>query len=160
MAEELIIQGASNAEKFESLLPQLKALCFGEKNLVANLANIAGGLKETFNCFWVGFYIVDSEDEMVLGPFQGPIACTRIRKGKGVCGQVWQKGHTIIVDNVDEFEGHIACSSLTKSEIVVPIMKNNKVVAVLDIDSTRLSSFSQTDADYLETLCEWIAELF
>lgn len=160
MTEELIIQGASNAEKFESLLPQLKALCHGEKNLVANLANIAGGLKEAFNCFWVGFYLVDSEEELVLGPFQGPIACTRIRKGKGVCGKSWADKKTVIVGNVEEFEGHIACSAQTKSEIVVPILKENKVIGVLDIDSTRLHSFSQADADYLETLCEWLSELF
>ena len=160
MAEELIIQGASNAEKFESLLPQLKALCFGEKNLVANLANIAGGLKETFNCFWVGFYLVDTPEEMVLGPFQGPVACTRIRKGKGVCGQVWSKGETIIVDNVDEFDGHIACSSQTKSEIVVPIMKGNRFVAQIDIDSNTKNSILKEKKELLEKICTLLSNEF
>lgn len=158
MAEELLIlTHQSKAETYEGLLPQIKALIEGEKNLVANLANIAGALKQTFNWWWVGFYWVD-ETELVLGPFQGPIACTRIGLNKGVCGTAWAKSQTIIVPNVAEFAGHIACSSATKSEIVIPIIKNNVVLGVLDCDSELLNHYDETDQKYLEQLCMIITE--
>lgn len=156
MAEELIIDGnLTKKEKYEQLLPQIKALVTGESDLVANLANIASALKYGMNFFWVGFYLV-KEEQLVLGPFQGPIACTRISKGKGVCGKSWEEGRTIVVDNVDEFPGHIACSSDSKSEIVVPFFKNGEVYMILDVDSDSLSSFDETDQEYLEKIAEWI----
>jgi len=156
MAEELIIDGnLTKKEKYEQLLPQIKALVTGESDLVANLANIASALKYGMNFFWVGFYLV-KEEQLVLGPFQGPIACTRISKGKGVCGKSWEEGRTIVVDNVDEFHGHIACSSDSKSEIVVPFFKNGEVYMILDVDSDSLSSFDETDQEYLEKIAEWI----
>lgn len=151
MSENLIIKGDSKKELYENLLPQLKALVEGENDIIANMANVSACLKDTFNFWWVGFYRVIN-DELVLGPFQGPLACTRIRKGKGVCGTAWQKAETVVVPDVDEFPGHIACSSLTKSEIVVPIFKGNDVVAVLDIDSERLANFDETDKSFLEEL--------
>lgn len=151
MSENLIIKGDSKKELYENLLPQLKALVEGENDIIANMANVSACLKDTFNFWWVGFYRVIN-DELVLGPFQGPLACTRIRKGKGVCGTAWQKAETVVVPDVDEFPGHIACSSLTKSEIVVPIFKGNDVVAVLDIDSERLANFDVTDKSFLEEL--------
>lgn len=151
MSENLIIKGDSKKELYENLLPQLKALVEGENDIIANMANVSACLKDTFNFWWVGFYRVIN-DELVLGPFQGPLACTRIRKGKGVCGTAWQKAETVVVSDVDEFPGHIACSSLTKSEIVVPIFKGNDVVAVLDIDSERLANFDETDKSFLEEL--------
>ena len=151
MSENLIIKGDSKKELYENLLPQLKALVKGENDIIANMANVSACLKDTFNFWWVGFYRVIN-DELVLGPFQGPLACTRIRKGKGVCGTAWQKAETVVVPDVDEFPGHIACSSLTKSEIVVPIFKGNDVVAVLDIDSERLANFDETDKSFLEEL--------
>lgn len=158
MAEELSISSNQNkAEIYQELLPQIRALIEGEKNLVANLANIAGALKQTFNWWWVGFYWVD-ETELVLGPFQGPIACTRIGLNKGVCGAAWAQSQTIIVPNVEEFPGHIACSALSKSEIVVPIIKDGKVVAVLDADSELLGHYDETDQKYLEQLCMIITE--
>ena len=151
MAEDLTITKGDKIEQYESLLPQIEALLTGEPNLVANLANIAAALKEQFNWFWVGFYWV-IEDELVLGPFQGPVACTRIKKGRGVCGTAWEKASTIIVDDVEKFPGHIACSSLSKSEIVVPVFKAGKVLGVLDVDSSELSQFDATDQVYLEKI--------
>ena len=151
MSENLIIKGDSKKELYENLLPQIQALVEGEADEIANMANISACLKDTFNFWWVGFYRVVNE-ELLLGPFQGPLACTRIRKGKGVCGTAWQKAETVIVPDVDEFPGHIACSSLTKSEIVVPVFKNGEVVAVLDIDSEKARNFDETDKEFLEKL--------
>ncbi|AFD06509.1 GAF domain-containing protein [Solitalea canadensis] len=152
MAEDLkIIDSTDKKQQYESLVPQLKGLLSGEDDLIANLANVAAALKQAFNFFWVGFYLV-KDNELVLGPFQGPIACTRIGFGKGVCGTSWKQQEIIIVDNVEEFPGHIACSSLSKSEIVVPVLKNGIVVAVLDIDSDELAQFDETDATYLEQI--------
>ena len=142
---------ALDEEKYESLIPQIEALISGETDLVANLANIAAALRYGMDFFWVGFYMV-KEDQLVLGPFQGPIACTRINKGKGVCGSVWEKGISLVVPNVDEFPGHIACSSDSKSEIVVPIKKDGEVIGVLDVDSDQLASFDDIDQKYLERL--------
>ena len=151
MSESLIIKGNNKKELYENLLPQIKALVEGENDEIANMANISACLKDTFNFWWVGFYRV-IDDELVLGPFQGPLACTRIRKCKGVCGTAWQSSKTIIVPDVDEFPGHIACSSLTRSEIVVPIYKNGVVTAVLDIDSEKPDNFNEVDKEYLERL--------
>ena len=152
MSENLYINNnASKQEKYKELLPQIKSLIESEPDLIANLANVCAALKQTFDFFWVGFYLV-KDDELVLAPFQGPIACTRIKKGRGVCGTAWETAKTIIVDNVDEFPGHIACSSLSKSEIVVPLFFEGKVVGVLDIDSDQLNSFDKIDAEYLEEL--------
>ena len=156
MSENLIIKGDSKKELYENLLPQIKSLVEGETDLIANMANVSACLKDTFNFWWVGFYRVEGE-ELVLGPFQGPLACTRIRKGKGVCGTAWQEAKTMIVPDVDAFPGHIACSSLSRSEIVVPIVKDGKVTAVLDIDSEKLATFDQTDQKYLEQLAEALA---
>lgn len=155
MAEELLIAQSSKEEKYRVLLPQVKALCTGESNLVANLANTASALKMTFDFFWIGFYLVE-KDELVLGPFQGPIACTRIAFGKGVCGSAWKQNETLVVPDVDAFPGHIACSSDSKSEIVVPIRKNAQIVAILDVDSTALNDFDSIDAINLNELCEWL----
>lgn len=152
MAEDLIIQdNLSKEDKYKALLPQIKALLEGEDDVIANLSNVAAALKSTFNFWWVGFYIV-KQNELVLGPFQGPVACTRIQKGRGVCGTTWSQAKTIIVPDVDEFPGHIACSSLSKSEIVIPMIKNNEVWAVLDVDSEFLNHFDTTDAQYLESI--------
>jgi L-methionine (R)-S-oxide reductase len=152
MAEDLIIQdNLSKEDKYKALLPQIKALLEGEDDVIANLSNVAAALKSTFNFWWVGFYIV-KQNELVLGPFQGPVACTRIQKGRGVCGTTWSQAKTIIVPDVDEFPGHIACSSLSKSEIVIPMIKNNEVWAVLDVDSEFLNHFDNTDAQYLESI--------
>lgn len=153
MAEELLInQSLDKESKYKDLLPQIKSLIVGEKNLIANLANIGAALKQTFNFFWVGFYLVEN-NELVLGPFQGSIACTRIGYGKGVCGTAWKEKKTILVEDVDKFPGHIACSSISRSEIVVPIFnKNNVVTMVLDIDSDRLSDFDLIDQKYLEEI--------
>lgn len=158
MAEDLAIATGSKKEQYTALLPQIKGLLEGETDLIANLANIAGALKEQFNWLWVGFYLVKN-DELVLGPFQGPVACTRIRKGKGVCGSSWAQGQTLIVPDVEKFPGHIACSSLSRSEIVVPLIRNNEVVAVLDADSADLDTFDETDQVYLEkivNMVEWL----
>ena len=149
MAEDLAIIEGSKEEIYQSLLPQIKALIEGEPDLVANLANIAAALKEQFGWLWVGFYLVKN-DELVLGPFQGPVACTRISKGRGVCGAAWQQAETLIVPDVENFPGHIACSSLSRSEIVVPLISNNEVVGVLDVDSELLNLFDETDKKYLE----------
>jgi len=151
MAEDLIIVSGSKTEKYEAVIPQIKALIEGEEDLIANLANITSALKEQFGWLWVGFYLV-KKDELVLGPFQGPVACTRIRKGRGVCGISWEKAESIIVPDVEAFPGHIACSSLSKSEIVVPIIRNEKVVGVLDIDSELHDQFDETDRYFLEQL--------
>ncbi|MDW3196430.1 MAG: GAF domain-containing protein [Cytophagales bacterium] len=156
MAEELhITESTDKKEKYESLLPQIEALVTTEEDQIANMANVASALKYGMDFFWVGFYIV-KEDELVLGPFQGPIACTRIRKGKGVCGTSWEKAETIIVPDVDEFPGHIACSSDSKSEIVVPGISNGEVKWILDVDSTEVNSFDATDQYYLERLCNYL----
>jgi GAF domain-containing protein len=155
MAEDLVKIEGKKSEIYKSLIPQIKALMDGEDDLVANQANIAAAIKETFGFLWVGFYNV-KEDMMVLGPFQGPIACTRIQKGRGVCGTVWETKNPIVVDNVDEFPGHIACSTLSKSEVVIPLIKECQVVAVLDVDSDQLASFDNEDVLYLNEICEWL----
>lgn len=157
MSEQLIIKPTNNkAEQYEQILPQIKALIEGEKDLIANLANISAALKQSLNFFWVGFYLV-KKNQLVLGPFQGTIACTRINKGQGVCGKAWDKNQVLIVPNVEEFEGHIACSSLSKSEIVVPILdKNNNVVLILDVDSDKLNDFDEVDKKYLVQLAKII----
>jgi GAF domain-containing protein len=151
MAEDLIIQHGDKKSQYESLIPQIKALMTGEHNLVANLGNITAALKEQFNWLWVGFYWVES-DELVLAPFQGPVACTRIKKGRGVCGTSWEKGITLIVNDVEKFPGHIACSSASRSEIVVPVFQNGQIVGVLDVDSTELAHFDAIDQTYLEEI--------
>ncbi|MGL5563900.1 MAG: GAF domain-containing protein [Tannerellaceae bacterium] len=152
MAENLIVsQNESKKEKYEVLLPQIEALVQFESNLIANLANVAAALKYTFDFLWVGFYLVEDE-ELVLGPFQGPIACTRIKYGRGVCGKAWCQNETILVADVDKFPGHIACSSLSKSEIVVPLKVNDLVFGVLDVDSDKVNDFDEIDQHYLELI--------
>lgn len=152
MAEDLTInRTVTKAEQYQSLIPQIDALLYGETDFVANMANVAAALKEQFGWFWVGFYLVKNE-ELVLGPFQGPVACTRIKKGKGVCGSSWAEMKTLIVPDVDEFPGHIACASASKSEIVLPLIKNGGVIGVLDVDSEFLNHFDETDQLYLEQL--------
>ena len=153
MAEQLIIQGSTKQERYEALLPQIAAVVEGEPDLIANMANVAAMLHETFGFWWTGFYRVEGE-ELVLGPFQGPMACTRIRKGRGVCGTAWQKEETQVVPDVDKFPGHIACSSASRSEIVVPVFRQGEVIAVLDIDSAQLATFDETDRRYLEQLVQ------
>lgn len=156
MSEELIInKNSDKATQYSELLPQLEALISGESDTIANISNLMAALKQAFDFLWVGVYFV-KEDELVLGPFQGPIACTRIKKGKGVCGTAWEKGQTIVVKNVEEFPGHIACSSDSKSEIVLPAFKNGEVALVLDIDSEELATFDQTDKKYLEQVIQLI----
>lgn len=157
MAEELHIDhNSSKEEKYKSLVPQIQALVSGEEDLIANLANISAALKEAFSFWWVGFYLIQN-NELVLGPFQGPIACTRIAKGKGVCGTAWNESKTIIVPNVDEFPGHIACSSASKSEIVIPIYSDKKVIGVLDVDSEYLDNFDSVDEKYLSQILSFIS---
>ncbi len=151
MADDLQISIGTKQEMYETIMPQIKALTEGEPDLIANLANITGALKEQFGWFWVGFYLVKN-NELVLGPFQGPVACTRIQKGRGVCGSSWQQAQTLIVPDVTKFPGHIACSSLSVSEIVVPIIRNNEVIAVLDVDSEKPALFDETDKKYLEEI--------
>jgi len=151
MAEDLHIIHGSKEEQYLTLIPQIKGLLSGESNLVANLANTAAALKEQFGWFWVGFYLVD-QNELVLGPFQGPVACTRIQKGRGVCGTSWAEAKTLIVPDVEKFPGHIACSSLSKSEIVVPLLKDGVVWGVLDVDSSDNNQFDTTDQQYLESI--------
>lgn len=158
MAEELQSNSGTKEEIYASLIPQIKALVGDEPDATANLANVSAALMQTFNFFWVGFYLV-KEDELVLGPFQGPIACTRIQLGKGVCGTSWKEAKTLIVDDVDAFPGHIACSSASKSEIVVPILKNGRVIGVLDVDSDELATFDETDSVYLNQICEWLGSI-
>lgn len=156
MAEELIISDATDKKsRYESLLPQIEALVTGEDDLIANLANISAALKSGMDFFWVGFYLV-KENQLVLGPFQGPIACTRIPLGKGVCGKAWEEKTTLIVANVDEFPGHIACSSDSKSEIVIPYFRNGEVELILDVDSDQLDSFDETDAFYLKKIASYL----
>ena len=155
MSEDLDIGIGSKKEQYESLIPQIKGLLTGEPDLTANLANTAAALKQQFNWLWVGFYLVKNE-ELVLGPFQGPIACTRIKKGRGVCGTSWEQAKALIVADVEKFPGHIACSSLSRSEIVIPVISNGEVVAVLDADSEHLSQFDSTDRFYLEQIVELI----
>ena len=155
MAEDLSITQGSKTEQYESLTPQIKGLLEGEPDLVANLANITAALKEQFGWFWIGFYLVKN-NELVLGPFQGPVACTRIQKGRGVCGTSWQQAETIIVPDVEKFPGHIACSSLSKSEIVVPVIRNGEVVAVLDVDSDEYDQFDTADQHYLQNIVDLI----
>ena len=165
MAEQLILNAQDKKGQYEEVLPQIQSIIEDETDLIANLANISAILKEAFNFFWVGFYItrkdnLSAEEVLVLGPFQGPLACTRIRKGRGVCGTSWDRKQTLIVPDVNLFPGHIACSSLSRSEIVVPIIKDNTVTAVLDIDSKELNSFDQTDQYYLELLARSISNYF
>ncbi len=151
MAEDLHIIEGTKAEIYQSLIPQINALIDGEPDLIANLANVAAALKEQFNWLWVGFYLV-KQDELVLGPFQGPVACTRIKKGRGVCGAAWQNAKTLIVPDVEKFPGHIACSSLSKSEIVIPFFKDGEVFGVLDVDSELLDEFDEIDKQFLEEM--------
>jgi GAF domain-containing protein len=149
MAEDLtILKEASKEEKYRSILPQIRALLAGETDSIANLANVCAALKEQFGWFWVGFYLI-KDGELVLGPFQGPVACTRIKKGKGVCGSSWEQEKTLIVPNVDEFPGHIACASASKSEIVLPLIHKGEIIGVLDVDSEHLAHFDEIDAKYL-----------
>ena len=159
MAEQLNIAGESKEEKYISLLPQLQALVEGEPDQTANLANIVAALRQTFGFYWVGFYLVKN-NELVLGPFQGPVACTRIAFGKGVCGASWKNAETIIVDDVEKFPGHIACSAASKSEIVVPIFNTDKkVVAVLDVDEDEYAMFNVADKLYLEKVAALVTSL-
>lgn len=151
MAEDLHIIQGDKAAQYTSLIPQIKGLLEGEPDLVANLANVAAALREQFGWFWVGFYLVKG-DELVLGPFQGPVACTRIRKNRGVCGSSWAQAATLIVPDVEAFPGHIACSSLSRSEIVVPLIRDNEVKAILDVDSEHPAHFDTTDQQYLEEI--------
>jgi L-methionine (R)-S-oxide reductase len=165
MAEDLQIITGNKAEQYQSLIPQIKGLIEGEPDLVANMANVVAALKEQFGWLWVGFYVVkpaaiktsgSENDELVLAPFQGPVACIRIKKGKGVCGSCWALAKTLIVPDVEKFPGHIACSSLSRSEIVLPVIRNNKVVAVLDADSSEYNLFDATDQHYLEEIISLI----
>lgn len=165
MAEELFIEGTNKAARYEALLPQLAGLLKGETDFIANLANTAAALKQTFGFFWVGFYRVTggetanpADEILILGPFQGPVACTRIRYGKGVCGTAWKETRTLIVPDVNLFPGHIACNSASRSEIVVPVRRQGRVIAVLDIDSDRPAAFDETDARYLEIVGGWLGE--
>lgn len=159
MAEELLLSKSSNKkERYQTLVPQIESLVAGEKDFIANLSNIAAVLKQTMNFFWVGFYLV-KENQLVLGPFQGPVACTRIDFGKGVCGTAWKNKKTILVPDVDEFPGHIACSSASKSEIVLPALKNNEVALVLDVDSDRLNNFDESDRIALEKVMKIVERL-
>ena len=155
MAEDLQIISGSKTDQYQSLIPQVKGLLEGEPDLVANLANVTAALKEQFGWLWVGFYLVKN-NELVLGPFQGPVACTRIKKGKGVCGTSWAQAETLIVPDVEKFPGHIACSSLSKSEIVVPIIRDGEVIGVLDVDSDAYDQFDTTDQQYLEQIVSLI----
>ena len=155
MSEQLIISGETKQERYEALLPQIKAVVEDEPDLIANMANVAAMLHETFGFWWTGFYRVEGQ-ELVLGPFQGPMACTRIKKGRGVCGTAWAEAQTQVVPDVDQFPGHIACSSASRSEIVVPIFQEGEVIAVLDIDSAQLGTFDQTDRRYLEQVVEML----
>ena len=155
MAEDLTVVNGNKTEQYESLLPQINALIEGEPDLIANLANVVAALKEQFGWLWVGFYLVKGE-ELVLAPFQGPVACTRIRKGRGVCGTSWANAETLLVPDVEKFPGHIACSSLSRSEIVVPVIRNNEVIGVLDVDSEELNQFDEIDKKFLEEIVSCI----
>lgn len=156
MSEQLIIKGETKQERYEALLPQIKAVVEGESDLIANMANVASMLHETFGFWWTGFYRVEGE-ELVLGPFQGPMACTRIKKGRGVCGTAWQEAETQVVPDVDKFPGHIACSSASRSEIVVPVWKGKDIIAVLDIDSEKLNTFDDIDRQNLELIVRMLS---
>jgi len=161
MAEDLQVATGSKEEQYRQLVPQIEAIIQGEPDLIANLGNITAALKEQFNWLWIGFYLVKTSadaatEELVLAPFQGPLACTRIRRGKGVCGSAWAEARTLIVPDVEQFPGHIACSSLSRSEIVVPIIRNGKVLGVLDADSTELNTYDSTDQHYLEQIISLI----
>jgi len=160
MAEDLHIVTGSKEEKYQALMPQLQGLLSGESDSIANLANVCAALKEQFGWLWVGFYLIKKNtagaDELVLGPFQGPVACTRIRYGKGVCGTAWKEGKTLIVPDVEIFPGHIACSSLSRSEIVIPLQYHEKIWGVLDVDSEELDQFDATDQKYLEEIVGWL----
>jgi GAF domain-containing protein len=158
MAEQLFFTSTDKSTRYAELLPQLEALIGSEKDPIANMANISAALKAAFEWFWIGFYIV-RDNELVLGPFQGPIACSRIGFGKGVCGTAWQSKQTQLVPDVAAFPGHIACSALSQSELVVPIFKDQEVWGVLDIDSTELSTFDTTDQQEIEKLMTWFAGL-
>lgn len=151
MAEDLSITKGTKKEQYQALIPQIKGLLEGEPDLIANLANVAAALKEQFSWWWIGFYLVKT-DELVLGPFQGPVACTRIKKGRGVCGTSWSQAKTLIVADVEKFPGHIACSSLSRSEIVVPMIHNDEVWGVLDADSEHLDHYDETDRIFLEKI--------
>jgi GAF domain-containing protein len=153
MAEDLTILSGTKEEQYQALIPQIKGLLDGETDLTANLANVAAVLKEQFKWWWIGFYLVKNE-ELVLGPFQGPVACTRIRKGRGVCGTSWAEAKTLIVHDVEKFPGHIACSSLSRSEIVVPMIHNGEVWGVLDADSEHLAHYDDTDKIFLEQIAD------
>lgn len=159
MAESLIVSGTTKAERYESLLPQVRALVEGEPDFIANLSNIMSALRYGMGFFWVGAYLVKN-NELVLGPFQGPPACTRIRKGKGVCGTCWERGESIIVPDVDAFPGHIACSSASRSEIVIPGFAGSAVFLVLDVDSDQLDDFDETDRTYLEQVVRLIERTY
>ncbi|MGZ3883869.1 MAG: GAF domain-containing protein [Bacteroidia bacterium] len=158
MADDLIITATNKEDKYRELLPQIEALLSGEPDLIANMANICAALKQSMDFFWVGFYLV-KDDQLVLGPFQGPVACTRIHKGKGVCGAAWEKNNTIIVEDVDQFPGHIACSSLSKSEIVLPLHDAaGHCTGVLDVDSDAYGSFDATDEQWLKKIISLIQQ--
>jgi GAF domain-containing protein len=159
MSESLFVHSGSKNEKYEALLQQIPSLLDPQVDLVANMANLAAALKETFGFFWVGFYRVQG-DILVLGPFQGPLACTRIAKGRGVCGTAWAGAHTQVVKNVHEYPGHIACSDASKSEIVVPVMVLGEVVAVLDIDSDEFATFDEVDQQHLEKICAHLSQYY
>jgi GAF domain-containing protein len=159
MSEQLIISGGEKNDKYQTLLQQLPALIDEQVDNVANMSNLVAALKQTFGFFWVGFYRVQA-DELVLGPFQGPIACTRIKKGQGVCGATWVEERTLVVPNVHEFPGHIACSDQSKSEIVVPLFKAGVVVAVLDVDSDEFATFDEVDRIQLEKILEWFSAYY
>lgn len=151
MAEDLHVATGSKEEQYSTLIPQIRALLTGETDEIANMANVVAALKEQFGWFWVGFYRV-ADGELVLGPFQGPVACTRIKKGRGVCGSAWASGHTLVVPDVEKFPGHIACSSLSRSEIVVPVLRGDEIVGVLDVDSDELDQFDAVDKKFLEEI--------
>jgi|SRR5215213_3050159 len=155
MAEDLKLMIGTKEEQYQSLLPQIKGLLDGETDIIANLANITAALKEQFGWLWIGFYLV-KEEELVLAPFQGPVACTRIKKGRGVCGTSWAENKTLVVPDVEKFAGHISCSRLSKSEIVIPIIRNEEVVGVLDVDSEKLENFDEIDEYYLAQIVELI----
>jgi L-methionine (R)-S-oxide reductase len=159
MAEHFSLIGTNREEQYTSLLPQIQALIGNENNLIAVLSNTAAALKQQFGFFWVGFYLVQEQD-LILGPFQGTVACMRIAKGKGVCGTAWEKANSQLVPDVDAFPGHIACSNASKSEVVIPIFKGKEVVAVLDVDSDKYNDFSPTDLIFLEKLCNWLSSYF
>lgn len=158
MSEQIIISGQTKKEKYISLLPQINALTEHESSFIANLANTSAALKQAFGFFWVGFYLVE-ENQLVLGPFQGPIACTRISLGKGVCGSAWAQKKSILVPDVEKFPGHIACSSESKSEVVIPFIHKDEVIGVLDVDSDKLHDFDEVDVKYLTELCTWLVSL-